>query len=318
MAEEVEIIESQGYEIVEAHQRAEYDMQIATAKKYPRSLKRVKDTCIDLINFDDTGEIAASCSYAIPRANKVITGPSTHLAQIIAQQFGNIRVDAKTKHIDYKNQQTVSEAVCFDLETNYACKIEVRKSIRDKNGHTYSNDMIAVTSNAANSIAFRNAVFKVVPRALTDAILKAAQDKVTSHIKNEEDMVKLRKTIIDSFQNSYKVDEKMLLRHLGMQNAEDIKKDNVPILKAMFQALKDGDSTVEEMFNLTPRASANSAEQDKVTKTFVRKTADQATKPAAPPVAPPADTKSEKKPDPVKKEDKKKDPPASSAAPKLF
>lgn len=35
--------------------------------------------------------------------------------------------------------------------------------------------MITVTGNAANSIAYRNAVFAVIPKAITDRIYYAAQ-----------------------------------------------------------------------------------------------------------------------------------------------
>jgi hypothetical protein len=272
MEGETQIIETQqGIDIIEAQQRAEYDIQIATAKKYPRRpLKKIKDDCADIITIDDTGDIAATCSYTLSRAGKSISGPSVHLAKMIAQQFGNIRVDAKIKQILYKEKQIVAEAVCFDLETNYASKVEVRKPIQDKLGHIYSNDMIAVTGNAANSIAFRNAVFNVIPRGLTDSLLKIARDKVTADIKNEEELIEKRKMIIDSFMKFYKVTEQMLLRYIGLKEIDDITKEHIPDLRAMFQTLKDGDSTVDEMFNPGKRGSAGPTEADKVAKTFTK------------------------------------------------
>ncbi len=49
--QEVQIIEtSGGIEVTEAQQRAEYDIQITTAKRYPRDLTRVKNNCIALGN----------------------------------------------------------------------------------------------------------------------------------------------------------------------------------------------------------------------------------------------------------------------------
>jgi hypothetical protein len=266
--DDVQIVETQSMEIIEAQQRAEYDILIATAKKFPRRpISKIKEVCRDIITIDDTGDIAATCSYTLSRAGKSISGPSVHLAKIIAQQYGNLRVDAKVKQILYKEKQIVAEAVCFDLETNFACKVEVRRSIRDSHGNIYSNDLIVVTGNAANSVAFRNAVFNVIPRVLTDSLLKIARDKVTADIKNEGELVKIRKTIIDSFSKSYKVTEQMLLKYLGLKNIDDIIKEHIPDLRAMYQTLKDGDSTVEEMFNLGKRASGPT-ESDKVAKTF--------------------------------------------------
>jgi hypothetical protein len=264
------ITESQGLDVMEAQERVQYDIQISTAKKFPRTLKKVQQTCIDIVCMDDTGEVAASCSYALPRAGKTISGPSVHLARIIAQQFGNIRVDAKIKQILYKEMQIVSEAVCFDLETNYACKVEVRKSIRDKQGHIYNNDMIAVTGNAANSIAFRNAVFNVVPRSITDSVVRAAKDKITADIKNEAELTKIRKKIIDSFKATYNVPEDKLLKAIGLTESKQITKDRIPDLRAMFQSLKDGDMTVEEMFNPSKKGPGPT-QAEKVAKTFGKK-----------------------------------------------
>jgi len=100
MNEELEVIQSVGVEVIEAQQRAEYDIQIATAKRYPRDLKRVQNACIAIVTMDkDTAE---ACRYALPRGGKSLSGPSVHLARIIAQQYGNIRVDARVKQITDK------------------------------------------------------------------------------------------------------------------------------------------------------------------------------------------------------------------------
>jgi hypothetical protein len=270
MEDEIKIVESQAIEVFEAQQRIEYDIQVATAQKFPR-LKdsQIVEECIDLINMDKTGEIAASCSYAVPRNGKTITGPSIHLARIIAQKYGNLRTAARIKQILPNEKIVVSEAICFDLQRNYSSTIEVRKSIADKNGAIYSNDMRVVAGNAANSIALRNAIFNIIPRQITDAILKAANDKILEGVKNEVELAKMRKTIIDSFNNKYKVTEDKLLKAIGLTKLDQITKDHIPTLRSMFQSLKDGDSTVDEMFNQVKKAGPT--ESDKVKKTFTKK-----------------------------------------------
>lgn len=190
-------------------------------------------------------ETAATCRYTLPRGGKKLDGPTVHMARIIAQQYGNIRVDARIKQITDK--QIISEAVCFDLETNYACKVEVRRSIVGHNGR-FNDDMITVTGNAANAIAFRNAVFNVVPKSITNNVYKAAMNTITGDLTDGQKLLTVRKKWLDYFKSNYGVDEKHLLEAMMLNSVNQIKSDQIADLVAMDQSLKDGDSTVKEMF----------------------------------------------------------------------
>ena len=213
---ELQIVEtSSSIEVIEAQQRAEYDIQIATAKKFPRDLKKVRDNCLAIVTMDK--EIAASCRYVLPRGGKQLPGPSVHLARIIAQQYGNIRVDARVKQITDK--QIISEAVCFDLETNYACKVEVRRSITGKTGR-FNDDMITVTGNASNAIAFRNAVLNVVPKGITDAVYNASVKMITGDLSDEQKLLAARKKAIEFFKSEYNISEEQILK--AMLNPQEI------------------------------------------------------------------------------------------------
>ena len=242
--QEVQIIEtSVGIEVIEAQQRAEYDIQITTAKRYPRDLTRVKNNCIALVTMDK--EIAESCRYALPRGGKTLSGPSVHMARIIVQQYGNVRVESRVKQITDK--QIISEAVCFDLETNYAVKVEVRRSIIGRFGR-FNDDMITVTGNASNAIALRNAVLNIIPKGLTDIIYKSAMQMITGDLTDETKLIAARKKAIDYFKDTYNVEEKQLLKAMGLNSINQIKAEQIADLRGMIQSLKDGDSTVDEMF----------------------------------------------------------------------
>jgi len=243
---DLQIIETSSIEVIEAQQRAEYDTQIVTAKKYPRNLKKVRDNCIAIATMDK--ETASSCGYTLPRGGKSISGPSIHLARIIIQQYGNVRAEAKVKQITDK--QIISEAICFDLETNYACKIEVRRSIVDKQGKRFNDDMITVTGNAANAIAFRNAVFNVVPKAIYDSVYGSAVRMITGDLSDNDKLIKERKRMVSHFVNTYSITEEQLLNSMGLRSVNQIKAEQIMHMQGMLQALKDGDSTPEEMFKL--------------------------------------------------------------------
>lgn len=234
-------------EAIEASQRAEYDIQIATAKRYPRNLARVKENCLAIVTLDK--ETAAACRYALPRDGKTLSGPSVHLARILAQQYGNIRVDAKVKQITEK--QIISEAVAFDLETNYAVRIEIRRSIMNKYGKRFSDDMITVTGNAANAISFRNAVLAVIPKGLTDICYNAALRQITGDLTSEDKIIAARTKAIEYFVSTYNVTQEQVFKLVNVRTATQIKEEQIADLRGVMQALKDGDTTPEEVFHIT-------------------------------------------------------------------
>ena len=107
-------VEAQDVQIVQvdAVERANVDSQVATAKQYPRSIKRSIDNSIVMATMD--AETAQSCGYALPRGGKPITGPSVHLAKIIVSNWGNMRTESKVVQITDK--QIISRGTALDLE----------------------------------------------------------------------------------------------------------------------------------------------------------------------------------------------------------
>ena len=242
---EVLPVEPQGLQAVQmdAVERANVDSQVATAKQYPRSIKRSIDNSIVMATMD--AETAQSCGYALPRGGKPITGPSVHLAKIIVSNWGNMRTEAKVVQITDK--QVISRGTAWDLETNVASAFEVRRSITDSKGRRYSDDMITVTGNAANSIAYRNAVFSVVPKAVVDKVYKAAQKYITGDLSDGEKLIKRRSDAINYFNDEWGVTEEEVVKLCGKQTVNQIKADEIALLLGMVQSLKDGDTTVDEL-----------------------------------------------------------------------
>lgn len=242
---EVLPVEAQNAQIVQvdAVERANVDSQVATAKRYPRDIRRSIDNSVVMATMNQ--ETAQSCNYALPRDGKPITGPSVHLAKIIVSNWGNMRTEAKVVQITDK--QVISRGTCWDLETNVASVFEVRRSIIGKNGQRFSEDMITVTGNAANSIAYRNAVFAVIPKAITDRVYYAAQRFITGDLSDSDKLLKVRTGIINNFKNSYGITEEEVVKMCGKQTVNQIGADEISMLMGTIQALKDGDTTVDEL-----------------------------------------------------------------------
>lgn len=265
--EEYEVlpVEAQGVQsvTVDAMERANVDSQVATAKQYPRNIRRSIENAIVMATMDN--ETAQSCGYALPRGGKPITGPSVHLAKIIVSNWGNMRTEAKVVQITDK--QIISRGTAWDLETNVASAFEVRRSIIDKKGNRFSDDMITVTGNAANSIAYRNAVFSVVPKAVVDKVYKSAQKFITGDLSDKEKLLKRRTDAINYFRDEWGIEEEEVVKLCGKQTVNQIKAEEIALLLGMVQSLKDGDTTVDEL--MKPIRESKEAKHSKAAKSLM-------------------------------------------------
>jgi len=219
------------------------DIQISTAKAFPRNIKRATENAIAIVTMDK--ETAATCTYSVPRGGKAITGASVHLAKILAQVWGNMRVEAKVISVEAKH--VTSQAIAFDLENNLAIKVEVKRSIVGKTGR-FNDDMIVVTGNAANSIALRNAVLSVIPRAIVDKIYNEAKKTITGDISDATKFLKRRKQIFDGLKDTYGVTEAEVLTAVGKAAVDHLTSDDLVVIIGIGQAIKDGDTTVDLAF----------------------------------------------------------------------
>lgn len=231
-------------QIIYQQDKATIDMQISTAKAYPRDMDRSIKNAITTVTLDK--ETAASCNYSLPRGNKSISGPSVHLAKILAQTWGNMRVEAKIVEIGDKT--ITSQAVAFDLENNLAIKVEVKRKITDKTGRRFNEDMITVTGNAANAISLRNAILAVIPKGVVDKVYKSALNTLTGDLTDEAQFLKQKAQIFKAFKDKYGVNEEEVLRVIGKTSQDQMTQEDLVTLIGIGQALKDGDTTVEETF----------------------------------------------------------------------
>lgn len=220
--------------------KSEIDQQIATAHKFPRSLKRFRDEAMAMVTLDES--IASECIYALPRDGKTIEGPSARFAEIIASAWCNNRAGARV--IDDHGEFVTSQGVFHDLERNVAITYEVQRRIVDKKGRRYSADMIGVTANAACSIALRNAILKGVPKAFWSSMYDAARHVIMGDIKT---LANRRAAAVAEFQR-FGVSDKQLCEKLGVAGTEEITLDHLVTLRGLLTAIKEGDTSAEEAF----------------------------------------------------------------------
>ena len=222
--------------------RSEIDQQIATAHKFPRSIKRFRDEALSMVTLSQ--EIAQECIYAIPREGKMIEGPSARFAEVVASAWGNCRAGART--VSEEKDFVVAQGAFHDLERNVAITYEVKRRITNKYGKRYGADMIGVTANAACSIALRNAVLKGVPKAFWKDLYDAARKTIMGDSKT----LATRRADAVGFLGKFGVTEEMILKRLGVAGIEDVGLEELVTLRGLATAIKDGDTTMEQAFEI--------------------------------------------------------------------
>jgi hypothetical protein len=237
-----EVLESSALEQME---RAQIDVQISTAKKYPRQLSAVKARMLSFATLDT--ETAAGCFFTLPGRKggdgKPIQGPSIRMAEIAISTYQNLRAGARVIADDGK--VITSQGVCHDLENNVCVSVEVKRRVTTREGKRYSDDMVVMTGNAACSIALRNATFRVVPLALVKPIYEAAKRVAVGDAKT---LVTRRADAMAHFTKMGVTKEKVLAV-VGAKTTEDIGLEQLEVLIGYANAIKDGDTSIDEVFN---------------------------------------------------------------------
>lgn len=251
--------------------RSEIDQQITTAKRYPRSVAVFIKKASELVTLDES--IARQCIYALPRDGKVIEGASARFAEIVANSWGNCRAGARV--VDDSGEFVTSQGVFHDLEANVAITYEVQRRIVDKHGKRYKPDMIGVTANAASSIALRNAILKGVPKAYWESIYQRARKTIAGDYKT---LANKRATALQEFQ-IYGITEVQILSKLGKQGVADITGDDLVLLFGLLTAIRDGDTTPEQAFDIDAKpAGATTATTKEAAKPWAQEEFDAALK----------------------------------------
>lgn len=257
---ETEVITVSGSDMLEAINRSEVDIQVATAHRFPRDIEKCRANILALAAMDDT--IAYNCFYHLERKDKdgnksVIEGPSIRLAEIIAASWKNLRIAARILGNDGKT--ITAQGVCHDLETNVAYSVETKRSILTSKGYTYSQDMQVVVGNAAAAIALRNAICKVVPAVLINSCIKSIQQKALEHIK-KNGVSSEWLNCLGYMQKYYKLTEKEILDYIGRKSSADVTAEDIQKLGGVCNAINEKTTTVEEVFK-KPKEQKSIAQQ---------------------------------------------------------
>lgn len=236
-------------------EKASIDQQIATAKKFERNLKRSTEDAQVIVTTSK--EIASSCGYTLSflkdkktKKVNVIKGKSVHLARILAQCFGNMRLEQGILYADATH--VTSYGICFDLEKNIAQRVLTKKPIIKRDGTRYSEDMIARTGMAAAAIAKRNAIFCVIPAAISELVYKKAQAFLKDEMSDQTKFLHERKRVLKELENIYDIGEEEALKAVGLKKIDQLNAETLLDLIDILNALESKDLDPETVKGETP------------------------------------------------------------------
>jgi hypothetical protein len=220
--------------------------QISTARRYPRdeasALKRM------IAEVSSSPQVAESCVYAVRRGSKYCRGPSIRFAEIAARNWGNMRV-AALGHEEGRATIT-ARAMAWDLQSNtavveYAIRPILYSDSGERSGRRYSDDMIRLTAQVATSIATRNAILRMMPADIVQAVLDAAQQCAAMTIR---DLVTARERMLETFRH-LGIDEAAIRALCGVSSIDQLTVDHIDTMRCIYRAIADGDTTVREVLD---------------------------------------------------------------------
>ena len=243
---------------LEVLNRSEIDVAIATARRFPRSLALFKQQALSMIKLDQ--QTAAEMFYSMPRKQRGtdgqfkrvnIEGPSVRLAEVAQVAWRNMRAGARI--IAETEREVVAQGWAHDVESNVAVMTETRRRIVDREGRRYSDDMVITTANAACSIAMRNAIFRVIPRAFVNPLVDAAKKVAAGDAKTLGDG---RQRALAAFAE-LGVSSAAICDKLERRGVEDIDLEDLGLLAGLLTAIRENETTVAVEFPPPPGAPAD-------------------------------------------------------------
>ncbi|WP_339161736.1 hypothetical protein [Siminovitchia sp. FSL W7-1587] len=238
--------------------------QIFMARQFPRNVfqseQRILDAC-------KRPSLAQTAVYRYPRGGAVVEGPSIRLAEVLAQNWGNLAFGVK--ELEQREGESVAMAYAWDLETNVRQeKIFTVKHIRDtKNGPKPLKEQRDIYEMVANlgSRRVRACILGIIPGDIVEAAVNECNKTLQGNNKGPlKDRIA---NALSAFKNQYKVTQEMIEERFGYNADAFTEVDYLELIK-IYNSLKDGMSKVDDWFDKSVKNNKDS----KLTEAFEEST----------------------------------------------
>jgi hypothetical protein len=225
------------------------------AKQFPRdiagSYQRIMTAC-------ERRLLAENAAYQYPRGSEKVSGPSIRLAEVIAQNWGNI--DFGVVELEQKSGESTAMSYCWDLETNVRqTKIfTVKHERHTKKGVNKLTDPRDIYEMVANQGArrLRACILGVIPGDIVDKALQKCQQTLIGN--NKEPLIDRLTVVLAQYDKEFSVSKEMIEKYFGYSLTAFTEHDLVQ-LKKIGLSIRDGMSKREDYFDIKKTEAKESA-----------------------------------------------------------
>lgn len=233
-------------EVKSQREASEIQAMVFMAKQFPRNQIQAADR---ILNACTRQTLADSAVYSYPRGGQNVEGPSIRLAEVLAQNWGNL--DFGIRELSQENGVSTVEAYAWDLETNVrqAKVFQVAHKRMAKGGTktlTDPRDIYEIVANQG-SRRLRACILSIIPGDIVEAAL--AQCSVTQSASVGATPEEIKETI-------RKLTATMGKFGITAENIQDryqcrleaIRPAQIVELRKIYTSLKDGMSKPSDWF----------------------------------------------------------------------
>lgn len=222
---------------------AEVQAAMVIARMNPRDPVAALDR---ILNACQRKKLAETAMYTYSRGGTDITGPSIRLAEVLAQNWGNIQFGIR--ELEQRNGESTVQAYAWDVETNARREVtfQVPHIRHTKKGSYKLEDPRDIYEMVANVGArrLRACILAIIPGDIVDEAV--AQCTVTLHAQADVSKDNIQKIIaaFSEFGVTKEQIEKRIQRRL-----DAIQPAQVVSLQKIYLSLRDAMSVAEDWFD---------------------------------------------------------------------
>jgi len=197
--------------------------------------------------------LAETAMYSYPRGRTLVTGPSIRLAEVMAQNWGNL--DFGVIEVDQREGESTMMAYAWDLETNtrqtkvFQVKHERRVGRGDDRKRIVQlddpRDIYEATANQA-ARRLRACILGIIPG---DIVERAVEECAKTLASSSEPLAARIQQMLQYFQGTFGVSRELIEARLG-HRVESCTETELVTLKTIAQALRDGMGVPADYFNV--------------------------------------------------------------------
>lgn len=241
-----EVLPNTMTEVKSQREASEIQAMVFMAKQFPRNQIQAADR---ILNACTRQTLADSAVYSYPRGGQNVEGPSIRLAEVLAQNWGNL--DFGIRELSQENGVSTIEAYAWDLETNVrqAKVFQVAHKRMAKGGTKTLTDPRDIYEMVANqgSRRLRACILSIIPGDIVEAAL--AQCSVTQAASVGATPEEIKETIrkLTATMGKFGITAENIQERYQCR-LEAIRPAQIVELRKIYTSLKDGMSKPSDWF----------------------------------------------------------------------